>query len=305
MSATVYDFQGLKLDNFERLKLRPVEGIPLIETTADTWDQVKTFQAKSDDLLIATYPRAGTTWMQEIVDMINNKGNIEKCIRGPMHDRFPFIEIVPLPPSPSGVKHAEQMQSPRIIKTHLPFQLIPKSFLEEKCKIIYVARNAKDNAVSYYHFHQMNRGLPEPGTWEEFLKKFQEGTLCWGSWYAHVQGWWDAKDHHNILYIFYEDIKESPRREIQRVMQFLNADLPDNILEKIYQHTSFEFMKKNPMTNYSTIPPPIFDHTISAFMRKGIVGGWKDSFSPSQNEAFDKDYMRKMAKSYLMFKWEL
>lgn len=38
-----------------------------------------------------------------------------------------------------------------------------------------MARNAKDNLVSYYHFHRMNKVLPDPGTIEEFTEKFMSG----------------------------------------------------------------------------------------------------------------------------------
>lgn len=42
-------------------------------------------------------------------------------------------------------------------------------------QVIYVARNAKDNLVSYYFFDQMNKTQPEPGPWELYLQKFMDG----------------------------------------------------------------------------------------------------------------------------------
>ncbi|KAK9397409.1 hypothetical protein NXF25_020770 [Crotalus adamanteus] len=35
-------------------------------------------------------------------------------------------------------------------------------------------------------------------------------AVAWGSWFEHVRGWWEAKNSHPILYVFYEDIKELP-----------------------------------------------------------------------------------------------
>ncbi|XP_043942869.1 sulfotransferase family cytosolic 1B member 1-like [Protopterus annectens] len=249
--------------------------------------------------LTTEMPNKGTTWISEIVDMILNDGDIERCKRGPIYERVPFLEFAGPKPLPVGTEQLANMASPRNVKTHLPFHLVPKSFWEHDCKVIYVARNAKDNLVSYYHFDLSNRIQPWPGTWEEYLEKFINGKVPFGSWYEHVKGWWDQKDKHRILYMFYEDMKKDPKQEVMKVMKFLEKDLADESVNKIVHHTTFEAMKANPMANYTTIPEFFFDHKLSPFMRKGIVGDWKNYFTVAQNEIFDKDYQKKMAGSML------
>ncbi|XP_043942206.1 sulfotransferase 1 family member D1-like isoform X4 [Protopterus annectens] len=193
---------------FERPVLVPIEGVPVQSNFAANWDRVKVFQAQPDDLLIATYTKAGTTWISEIVDMINNNGDTEICRRGPTHERVPYLEFGGPNPLPIGIEQAINMPSPRIIKTHFPYQLVPKSFWEQDCKVIYVARNAKDNAVSLYHFNRMTCLQVFSGTWEEHLENFMKGNLSFGSWYDHVRNWWENKDRHRMLYMFYEDMKK-------------------------------------------------------------------------------------------------
>uniref|UniRef100_A0A8D0HAT7 Sulfotransferase n=1 Tax=Sphenodon punctatus TaxID=8508 RepID=A0A8D0HAT7_SPHPU len=296
----------LKLDwDVARSETAEVEGILLTKKTCDQWNKIWNFRASPNDLLIATYAKAGTTWIQEIVDMIQHDGDLKKCKRANTYERQPFIEWVLQRPLSSGLELAEAMPPPRTLKTHLPTQLVPPSFWEQNSKIIYVARNPKDCLVSYYHFNRMNQKMPDPGTWEEFIEKFMDGKVLWGSWYDHVKGWWEAKDNHRILYLFYEDMKENPRCEIQKVLEFLEKDLNEGILDKIIHHTTFQIMKDNPMANYTSLPPAIMNHSISPFMRKGDVGDWKNHFTVAQNERFDEDYRKKMAGATLTFRTEL
>ncbi|OCT58318.1 hypothetical protein XELAEV_18002256mg [Xenopus laevis] len=199
-----------------------------------------------------------------------------------------------------GVELAQRMASPRILKTHLPINLLPPSFWEKNVKVVYVARNAKDCMVSYYYFQKINKCLPDPGTWDNYFSAFLSGDVPWGSWFDHVLGWWKAMDKHQILFVFYEDMIKDPMHEIQKVMKFLGKDLSDEVLENIKFHTSFQAMKENPMTNYSTLPNIIFDQTISPFMRKGIVGDWKTHFLVAQNIIFDEEYKKKMEGNDLM-----
>ncbi|KAH0626342.1 hypothetical protein JD844_001278 [Phrynosoma platyrhinos] len=250
----------------ERPQLGEIDGIPLAKTTCNEWARIQSFQAKPDDLLICTYPKAGTTWIQEIVDMIQQE----------------------------GVDQAEAMPSPRTLKTHLPVQLLPRSFWAQNCKFLYVARNAKDCMVSYFHFQRMSKVVPDPGTWEEYFEAFMAGKVGWGPWYDHVKGWWKAKDTHR-----------NPKREIQKVMQFIGKQLDEATLDMIIHQTSFEVMKDNPMANRAGVPLSIMDQSISPFMRKGTVGDWKNHFTVAQNERFNEDYRRKMADTTLTFSMEL
>uniref|UniRef100_A0A3B3S9G2 Sulfotransferase n=1 Tax=Paramormyrops kingsleyae TaxID=1676925 RepID=A0A3B3S9G2_9TELE len=263
------------------------------------------FQARPDDTLIATFPKAGTSWAIEMVDVVRRGGDISGCLQIPSMMRAPFLELNPPPPFPSGQLHVLNQPSPRLIKTHLPFHLLPPSFVDQNCKMVYVARNAKDTAVSYFHFHRMNKKLPEPGDWNQFFDSFLTGQVAWGSWFDHVTGWWKEKNNHRILYLFFEDIKENPAREIAKLSNFLSKKLDREAVDRIIEHTSFKNMKQNPMTNFSLLPANIFDQSVSPFMRKGEVGDWKNMFTVAQNERFEKEYRQLMSDRGPSFRMEL
>ncbi|XP_040823053.1 sulfotransferase 1 family member D1-like [Ochotona curzoniae] len=292
-----------KLNVFRR-ELVEVRGVPLFQGMAEEWSQVEAFEARPDDLLISTYPKSGTTWSSEILDLIYNNGDAEKCKRDVIYKRVPLMEFI-TPGISNGVEQLNNMQSPRLVKTHLPVELLPSSFWKNDCKMIYMARNAKDVAVSYYYFYQMAKIYPDPGIWDEFLEKFIAGKVAYGSWYDHVKGWWEKRKDYRILYLFYEDMQEDPKREIQKLIEFLDKDLPEETVDKIIYHSSFNVMKQNPTTNYTLLGKEQMDHSVSPFMRKGISGDWKNQFTVAQYERFEEDYIKKMKDSTLQFRSEI
>ncbi|KAG8139702.1 hypothetical protein E2320_002461 [Naja naja] len=270
-------------EDYLRRDCQMVHGIPMVYAFSFDWDRIENFQSRPDDIVIATYPKSGTTWLSEIVDMILNNGDADKCKRDAIFNKVPMLEFVVPGKMPAGTEQLTNMPSPRMVKTHLPVNLLPKSFWDKGCKMIYMARNAKDVAVSFYHFDLMNKLHPDPGSWDDYLEKFMTGkTMIFGSWYDH-----------------------DPKREIKKIIHFLGKNLDESVVDNIVYHTSFDVMKDNPMTNYRMAPAAVMDHSISPFMRKGISGDWKNHFTVAQNEAFDENYKKTMADTTLQFRTEI
>ncbi|XP_029975203.1 cytosolic sulfotransferase 3-like isoform X3 [Salarias fasciatus] len=205
----------------------------------------------------------------------------------------------------AGTDWADKLPtSPRLIKSHLPVQFVPKSFWEQKSRIVYTARNAKDNVVSFFHFDRMNMDQPEPGDWSSYLERFKQGKVLYGSWYDHVSNWWKKKQtYSNLHYMFFEDMVEDTGREIDKLCSFLGLTPSVEEKTRIVGEVHFDKMKKDDMVNYSTIS--VFDLKISPFMRKGKVGDWKNHFTVAQNEDFDEDYKTKMKDPTLQFRSEI
>ncbi|XP_076402687.1 sulfotransferase 1E1 isoform X3 [Peromyscus maniculatus bairdii] len=237
-------------------------GVLMDKRFTKYWDDVETFLARPDDIVIATYPK-------------------------------------------SGVRQLKEKESPRIVKTHLPPKLLPASFWEKNCKMIYICRNAKDVVVSYYHFIQMIVSYPNPESFSEFAEKFMQGQVLYGSWYDHVKSWWKKSKNSRILFVFYEDMIEDIRREVIKLIEFLGKKPSEELIDKIIQHTSFQEMRNNPSTNYTTMPEDMMTHKVSPFMRKGIVGDWKNHFTVALREKFDEHYEQQMKECTLKFREEL
>ncbi|KAL1021528.1 hypothetical protein UPYG_G00014440 [Umbra pygmaea] len=248
------------VDSNTELPLRPLlidfHGVSMVDNCIDNWQNVKNFQARPDDILIATYPKAGTTWISYILDLLYfSQTSPDRQTSLPIYERVPFLESE-FHVSPSGTERADKLTTtPRLIKTHLPVQFVPKSFWEKNCRVVYVGRNAKDTAVSYFHFDRMNKTQPEPGDWKNFLQRFMDGKIVFGSWYDHVTGWWEKKQtNSNIHYMFYEDMIEDLGREMDRLCSFLGLSPSEEEKERVRVGTQFDNMKNNNMVNYSAIP---------------------------------------------------
>ncbi|XP_070846678.1 sulfotransferase 2B1-like [Chaetodon trifascialis] len=257
------------------------------------------FSFRSDDILIVTFPKSGTTWMQEIVPLIVSGGDPSSVETIPNWDRVPWLEE-----HRACILNLEQRPSPRMFSTHFHYNMMPPSFFEAKPKVIYVMRNPKDVFTSSFHYYGMASYMVNPGPQSEFLHKFLEGKVMFGSWFDHVKSWLNAEDKERIMYISYEEMIMDLKDSVARMAQFLDKSLDAEVIEKIAECCLFKNMKQNKMSNFSTVPREIMDQTKSEFLRKGIVGDWKNQLTVAEAEYFDAVYKDKMKDVKYKFVWD-
>ncbi|XP_048467029.1 sulfotransferase 2B1-like [Rhincodon typus] len=160
--------------------------------------------------------------------------------------------------------------------------------------VVYVSRNPKDALVSSFHYHNMASFVDDAGTFEEFIHKFLEGNVMFGSWFDHVKSWWQRKDQDNILFVTYEELLQDMRSALLKLGEFLGKQLSDDAIEIIVTQTKFNNMRQNKMSNYSFVPKELMDQSKTNFLRKGISGDWKNHFTTAQTEHFNSVYTQEM-----------
>ncbi|XP_070846920.1 sulfotransferase 2B1-like [Chaetodon trifascialis] len=269
--------------------LHPPQGLKYFEE----------FSFRSDDIIIVTYPKSGTTWMQEIVPLIMSGGDPASVETLPNWRRVPWLEMYQ-----SCTFNIEQRPSPRMLATHCQYNMMPPSFFKAKPKVIYVMRNPKDVFTSSFHYHRMASFLVNPGPQSEFLDKFLDGKVYFGSWFDHVKSWLNTEDKEHIMYISYEEMIMDLKDSVARIAQFLDKSLDAEVIEKIAERCLFKNMKQNKMSNYSTAPPEFLDQTNTEFLRKGIAGDWKNQLTVAEAEYFDAVYKDKMKDVKYKFVWD-
>ena len=247
---------------------------------ADWVKSMKDIKLRPDDIWIVTYPKCGTTWAQQIVRLIINRGK-EDGLK--LDEAVPWVEFFTSIPALGFKYHVDidKMASPRAFKSHFPYDLMPcGSPSDTPGKYIYVVRNPRDVAVSYFHH---DRAIPfyPLYEWSDYFEMFMRGDLDFGDYFDHVLSWWAHKDDDNVLFLKYEDMKKNLPSAVATIAKFIGQDTSKELVEEIAHKTTFENMKKDSSANYEWVKKKRRPNAAD-FMRKGEVGDWKNYFTPEQ-----------------------
>ena len=160
-------------------EMEPGHRLPPGVSAAAVRNIIENLSVRKDDVFVATYPKCGTTWMQQIVKLIWNNGVEDNR---DVDEVLPWIELM-------TIEEINVVKSPRGFKTHLPFHLMPGGIpsVNTHAKYINVYRNPKDAAVSF--FYQVTSSPKMELDWNTFFENFVIG----GSFFQYTLNWWKHK----------------------------------------------------------------------------------------------------------------
>ena len=198
------------------------------------------FKPRSDDVIVVTWPKCGTTWMQQILHQLRSGGDMSF---DEISDVVPYIEHA------YDVEinlDAEQQYQPRCYKSHKWYPDCPKG-----AKYIAICREPCATFFSFFNFY--NGWFFERGqvSLHEFIEDYllidmsvPKSKLQLASYFVHLLSWWKHRNDPNVLFLFFEDMKDDLESAIRTVAAFIGINDEERIKQAV-EMSSFEFMKQN------------------------------------------------------------
>lgn len=210
-------------------------------------NEILDFEVRADDKWVISYPKAGTTWTQEMIWMLCNDLDYKAASGVRLNDRYHFLEFEALCSGFQTILNAKHAPSPRMLKSHLPIHLLPQQLWSVKPKIVYVARNPKDTAISYYHHRKNIEG--SRATFADSMDAFLAEQQTFSPFHSHVLNFWNMRNEDFVHFVMYEDMQTNLMAEMKRAADFLGKSYTHAELHALEQYLSFDKMRENKFVN--------------------------------------------------------
>lgn len=264
------------------------------------------FEFRDDDIIISTYGKSGTTWMQQIVSQLLWPG-----VEGlDVADMSPWLDLR-VPPKDVKLPEVTKQSHRRFLKTHLPVDALVFS---PEAKYLYIGRDGRDVVWSLYNHHSTANdlwyealndtpgrvGAPIRRPIGDVLEYFQDwlaydGFPWWPFW-ENVRSWWEIRHLPNVLFIHFADLKSDMPGEIRRIAEFLQIDIHEEKWDKMLEICSFDYMKAN-ATKSVPLGGAFWDGGAETFINKGINGVWQEVLSDADNTLYAERARRELGEA--------
>jgi len=228
----------------------------------------RTLAVRRDDTFIVSYPRSGNTWTRFLVANLLHP-----------QEAVTFANIERLVPDTEAQssRYMQGIPSPRTIKSH--------SYFDPRYpRVIYIVRDPRDVALSYYDFSRKYRHIEDSYPLERYIGDFVAGRLIsagWGTWGENVASWAFARGARpGFLLLRYEDMKVRPEQQLARLAQFLGIETSPERLQTTLERSSADRMREMEKTQGKDWVSTKDKRSDIPFIRSASAGGWKNKLRP-------------------------
>ncbi len=261
------------------------------------------FEFRDDDVVIATYAKSGTTWVQQIVAQLIFKGaeNLEVA------EMSPWLDLR-VPPKEVKLPAVAAQTHRRFLKTHLPVDALVFS---PKAKYLYIGRDGRDVVWSMYNHHANANELwyqalndtpgligppiaKPPADVRQYFQDWldRDGHPFW----ENVRSWWEIRQLPNLLLLHYAELKADLPAQIRRIAAFLGIPIDERRWPVMLEHCSFEYMKRN-ATKSVPLGGAFWDGGAQTFVHKGTNGRWRDTLTEADCQWYEETARRELGQA--------
>ena len=233
-----------------------------------------------DDIFLVSYPRSGNTWTRFLL------GNLiyanDAVTFSNIESRIPEIYF-------NHDRFLRRLPRPRMLKSHECFQ-------PHYPRVIYIVRDPRDVAVSFYHHNVKARNIPDDYPMASFVPRFIAGEFDrkFGSWRDNVLSWTALRaEDPGFVMLRYEEMKRDTAAALLRIAEFLERssfrkfDSSPQALQRAIELSSPERMRALEKQEAGDWVLTRGTRRDKPFVRTASSGGWKSQLAPESVAAIE------------------
>jgi len=275
------------------------------------WDR---FEPRDTDIIIGTFSKCGTTWMQRIVDLLVFQSPDVR----PFGDISPWLDSTIFNTIEDDLATLAAQTHRRYIKSHLPFDALP---LWDTVKYIHVGRDGRDASLSWQNHAQgaspelrrrvmdqaaqlaaadsgrkpSQRMAPAPEDPREFLVQWLDRlesappdgpAVAEPTFFGFEMTYWRERKQPNLVLVHYDDLQKNLAAEMRRISDFLEVKTPEGLMPELVAAASFDFMRNHGDALFPNLRVA-FDRGAERFINRGRSGVWRAYMGPGEVARYD------------------
>lgn len=226
----------------------------------------KEVSCHEDDVWIVSYPKSGNTWTRFLIaNLISGSApvdwsNIERWVPDIYRGRDSQFRSMP---------------RPRYFKSH-------DAYRPDYRRVVFIVRDPRDVAVSYYHFVKKTKQLAIDAPMAEFMAIFLSGRIDpYGNWGENVGSWLGARrDTPDFIVLRYEDLLDNAEAQLARVAEMLRLPVNDDQLRRAVENSRADRMRQLEQTQRDQHKDLKTGRQDIPFVRSAKAGQWHTELLP-------------------------